>query len=143
MLDISAEHRRKKQLTEALNTLNAQQERQRQLFSIVSHELRTPASIISMLIDDLTDVSDRARAQRQLRDAADQLLAVMDDMRQAVNPEKNLPIRLEPYVPAEVAESIRNGMQLAASERGIAVDIVLGPGPNGTAWGTCAASSRC
>ena len=128
LLDISAEHRRKKQLTEALNTLNAQQERQRQLFSIVSHELRTPASIISMLIDDLTDVSDRARAQRQLRDAADQLLAVMDDMRQAVNPEKNLPIRLEPYVPAEVAESIRNGMQLAASERGIAVDIVLGPG---------------
>lgn len=128
LLDVTEAEDREAHLREALDELSTRQERQRQLFSIVSHELRTPASVMSLLIDDLPESEDRPRLHRQMREAADQLLAVLGDMRQTVNPEKNLPVKKVPYIPAELAESLRNTLDLTAREHGITLTVALGAG---------------
>lgn len=128
LLDVTEAEERETRLREALDELSNRQERQRQLFSIVSHELRTPASVMSILIDDVAESDDRLRLQRQMREAADQLLSVLADMRQTVNPEQNLPVKRVAYVPAELAESLRNALELTAREKGITVSLALGAG---------------
>lgn len=117
-------------LRDTLTELSTRQDRQRQLFSIVSHELRTPASVMSILVDDLAEADSTAvpRLHRQMREASDQLLSVLGDMRQTVNPEQNLPIKRVPYVPAELAESLRNTMALTARDKGITITLSLGAG---------------
>lgn len=128
LLDVTDAEQRQTRLRDALDELSNRQERQRQLFSIVSHELRTPASVMSMLIDDLPDATDQPRLFRQMREAADQLLSVLGDMRQTVNPEKNLPVKKVAYLPSELAESLRNTLDLTAQDHGITLDVVLGAG---------------
>ncbi len=128
LLDVTEAEQREAQLHDTLEELSTRQERQRQLFSIVSHELRTPASVMSILIDDLPVASDPARLQRQMREAADQLLSVLGDMRQTVNPEKNLPVKRVPYVPSELAESLRNTLELTAREHDMRLTLALGVG---------------
>ncbi|MBC2834845.1 response regulator [Paragemmobacter straminiformis] len=128
LLDVTESENRETRLKETLEELSNRQERQRQLFSIVSHELRTPASVMSILIDDLPDTDDRTRLHRQMREAADQLLSVLGDMRQTVNPEKNLPVKRVSYVPAELAESLRNALSLTARDHDISLSLSLGAG---------------
>lgn len=128
LLDATVAKERETRLREALDELSLRQERQRQLFSIVSHELRTPASVMSILIDDLPEATDRTRLFRQMREAADQLLSVLGDMRQTVNPEQNLPVKRVSYVPAELAESLRNTLELTAKDHGVTLTVALGAG---------------
>lgn len=128
LLDVTEAEDREAHLRDTLDELSTRQERQRQLFSIVSHELRTPASVMSILIDDLPDSADKPRLIRQMREAADQLLSVLGDMRQTVNPEKNLPVKKVAYVPAELAESLRNTLELTARDHGITLGVALGAG---------------
>ena len=128
LLDMTEAEEREARLRDALDQLSRREEKQRQLFSIISHELRTPASVISLLADDLAESGEGQRHHRQLREATDQLLSVLDDMRQAVNPEKNLPVKLVPYVPAELAESLRNTLAMTARDKGIAITLDLGAG---------------
>lgn len=135
MLDVTEAENRETRLKETLAELSTRQERQRQLFSIVSHELRTPASVMSILIDDMPEAEDRTRLHRQMREAADQLLSVLGDMRQTVNPEKNLPVKRVPYVPAELAESLRNALSLTARDNDISLSLVLGAGAGKTRIG--------
>ncbi|NCW68540.1 MAG: response regulator [Marivivens sp.] len=52
------------------------------------------------------------------------------DMRQAVNPEKNLPINPVPFVPADLAESIRNTFEMQAQASGITIRLRFGEGAN-------------
>lgn len=127
IIDITESEDREARLRDALETLSLREERQRQLFSIISHELRTPASVLSLLIDDLDD-SGNAPRNAQLREARDQLMTVLDDMRQTVNPEQNLPIRRVAYVPAQLAETVRNAMDLTAQQSGMSIDLSLGAG---------------
>lgn len=128
LLDVTDAETREGQLRETLDELSTRQERQRQLFSIISHELRTPASVMSILVDDLPDTQDRPRLHRQMREAVDQLLSVLGDMRQTVNPEKNLPVNIQPYIPAELAGSLRNALDLTARDQGIRITLALGAG---------------
>jgi signal transduction histidine kinase len=128
LLDMTEAEDRETRLRDALDQLSRREEKQRQLFSIISHELRTPASVISLLTDELGDGTDGARLHRKFREATDQLLSVLDDMRQAVNPEKNLPVKLVPYVPADLAESIRAANEAPARAKGIAIGLDLGAG---------------
>ncbi|OYU18652.1 MAG: hypothetical protein CFE34_09360 [Rhodobacteraceae bacterium PARR1] len=128
LLDMTEAEDREIRLRDALDQLSRREEKQRQLFSIISHELRTPASVISLLTDELADGTDGARLHRKYREATDQLLSVLDDMRQAVNPEKNLPVKLVPYVPADLAESIRAANEVPARAKGIAIGLDLGAG---------------
>lgn len=127
IIDITEDEEREAKLREALQALSLREDRQRQIFSIISHELRTPASVLSMLIDDMPEGDDPAR-HRQLREARDQLMTVLGDMRQTVNPEQNLPINRQPYKPNELGESVRNVMELTARQAGMSVDLVLGAG---------------
>lgn len=128
LLDMTEAEDREAKLRDALDQLSRREEKQRQLFSIISHELRTPASVISLLTDDLGEDGDGERLHRKFREATDQLLSVLDDMRQAVNPEKNLPVKLVPYVPADLAESIRAANEAPAKAKGIALVLDLGTG---------------
>lgn len=126
VLDVTSEHRRERALKETLAELSSRQERQRQLFSIISHELRTPASVVSMLVEDLDDHPVAPPVRKQLRDATDQLLSTLADMRQTVNPSQNLPINRTPYSASELAESIRNMFAPQAKDHGMTIRLSLG-----------------
>lgn len=128
MVEVTDEHLQEQALTDALNELSLRQDRQKQLFSIVSHEIRTPASVLSMLIEDLENGHNSTQLQGQMREASTQLLNVLDDMRQAVNPEKNQPLTIAPYTPADIAERVRNTYQMLAKGQDIRISLDLGPG---------------
>jgi two-component system, sensor histidine kinase len=136
MLDVSEETNRKEALQKALDALSLREATQRQLFSIVSHEVRTPASVISMLIDELP-VEAAPSVRSRLRETADHLLSVLGDMRQAVNPEKNLPIRHEAYVPAKLAGQVINGLHNQASKAQIALRLQIAEADNTPREGDC------
>ena len=127
MVEVTEEHLQERALTNALNELSLRQDKQKQLFSIVSHEIRTPASVLSMLIDEMENGHTSEELVPQMREASTQLLSVLDDMRQAVNPEKNQPLSIKPYVPADVAERVRNTYQLLAKGKQIRISLDLGP----------------
>lgn len=127
LIDLTNDHRREEVLAAALTDLSEQQNRQTQMFSIVSHELRTPASVISMLIEELEGGASWREMGPRLRAVSEQLLSVLADMRQTVRPEQNLPIRLEPIQPQELAETVRNTFALMASARNIAISLDLAP----------------
>jgi two-component system, sensor histidine kinase len=125
VLDVTAEHRQERALKETLAELSSRQERQRQLFSIISHELRTPASVVSMLVEDLDPQNVAPVVRKQLRDATDQLLSTLADMRQTVNPSQNLPIHRAPFAAADLAESIRYMYAAQATEHGMTIRLSL------------------
>ncbi len=136
VVDVTGEHLQERALKETLAELSMRQDQQKQMFSIISHELRTPASVISMLVDDLDEPEvDMSRVRNRLREATDQLLGVLSDMRQAVNPEKNLPVNLVPLVPGDLAESIRNTFEMQARASGIMLRLRLGDGANEACMG--------
>lgn len=128
VLDVTVEHRQERSLQDAYAELSNKQDRQRQLFSIISHELRTPASVISMLVEELNDLETLPRNRKLLRDATDQLMSTLADMRQTVNPAKNMPLKLVPYTAADLAESVRNMFLSQAVEQGMAIRLSLGEG---------------
>lgn len=123
LLDRTDEHDRSAALGKALADLSEQQNRQTQLFSIVSHEIRTPASVISMLVEEMDGGASWAQMGPRLKAVSEQLLSVLADMRQTVRPEENLPVRMEPFRPQDLAETVRNTFLLMAEARG--VDLVL------------------
>lgn len=127
-VDVTVEHEQERALKATLAELSSRQQRQAQIFSIISHELRTPASILSMLLEELERDPADGRTRKQLRDAMDQLLGVLADMRQTVNPTQNLPVRIGPYKPAELAESLRTTLAPMARDAGMTIDLSLGQG---------------
>ena len=136
VVDVTGEHLQERALKETLAELSIRQDQQKQMFSIISHELRTPASVISMLIDDLNDENANVgHTHHRLREATDQLLGVLTDMRQAVNPEKNLPVNIQPFRPTDVAESIRNTFEMQAQSAKVQIQLRLGDGAEETVLG--------
>lgn len=127
MIDQTDEVQRSESLETALVELRLRDEKQRQLFSIISHELRTPASVISMLLEDLTE-KNSSKQLGQLRNACSQLLAILGDMKQAVNPEQNLPILRKPYAPKELAEFVAAALSSVAIETKTDLQITVAPG---------------
>lgn len=123
VVDVTDEYAQENALKNAMAELSFRQEKQRQMFSIISHELRTPASVLSMLIDDIDDGNMRLKSQ--MREASDQLLGVLADMRQAVNPEKNQPLRFTQFVPTQLLETVRNSHQMQANAAGISIRLEL------------------
>lgn len=126
VLDLTVEDRREQELRSALARLSDQQNKQTQLFSIVSHELRTPASLIRMLIDEMSETGDWASLEPKIRNVTEQLLNVLGDMRQAVRPEQNLPVHLEPLVPLETLEQLRNNFASLAQSHDFSIQIKAG-----------------
>ena len=127
VLDITDEQATESALRHALTDLEARDEKQRRMFSIISHEIRTPASVMAMLIEDLEPLQTAAMKPK-LAEASNQLLGVLSDMRQAVNPEENLAVVRSPYVPAELAETVRNTYQAQAKKNHMNIKLKLGAG---------------
>ncbi len=127
VLDISDEHAKETALRHALSDLEARDEKQKRMFSIISHEIRTPASVMAMLIEDL-EPENATSAKPKMMEASNQLLNVLTDMRQAVNPEQNLAIIKMPYLPADLAETVRNTYQAQADQHRMRIKIKLGDG---------------
>lgn len=123
LLDLTAEDRREQALRLALARLSDQQNKQTQLFSIVSHELRTPASLIRMLIDEMSETRDWDVIEPKMKSVTEHLLNVLADMRQAVRPDQNLPVHLEPVVPLVKLELLRNTFVNLAKQNGFTIQI--------------------
>ena len=121
VLDVTEQQKQEDALRETLSALSEKDEKQRRMFSIISHEIRTPASVIALLIEDLSTTKNTYRIQNQLREASDQLLNVLTDMRQAVNPEQNLPINRGPYSPVYLVENVRNTYSALAEHHGMRI----------------------
>lgn len=98
---------------------------QQQLLSIISHELRTPAATLRMLIDELTVDSDLSRHLPLLQQTSERLMAVLQDMRQAINPEQNLPFTLRRFHPSRLLESVVSQMRRMAQSEGISIKMEL------------------
>jgi len=128
VLDVTDQQTQEHELRNTLAALSEKDENQRRMFSIISHEIRTPASVISLLIEDLSEAKDTDAIQTRLREASEQLLSVLSDMRQAVNPEQNLPVTKTPYSPSYLTESVRNTFTSLAEERGMKIVQSLGAG---------------
>lgn len=127
-VDVTDEHEQERKLKITLAELSQRQMKQAQMFSIISHELRTPASILSMLLDELDSGDDPARTRALMRQTTDQLLSILGDMRQAMQPDRNLPVTRAPCRPADLAESLRNVHLPMARDNGMRIALDLGPG---------------
>ncbi|MCU0815015.1 MAG: hybrid sensor histidine kinase/response regulator [Cypionkella sp.] len=127
VVDVTREHVQEQHLRLVLNELSERQGQQKQLFSVISHELRTPASILSMIADELDDGKPWTEAGPRMRAVLEQLLSIMTDMRQAVLPEQNLPVRIEPMRPEDVALTVCHAFRPMAEARGIVMRTDLAP----------------
>ena len=108
-----------------LSALDEQLFNQRQLFGIISHELRTPAATLKMLIDDLEDGASLPGHLPQLRETVDHLLAVLQDMNQAVNPSRALPATKTRFHPNRLLENVHAQMRRMAELADIQLHITL------------------
>ena len=129
VVDITEAYKQESALRHALTDLEAKDEKQRRMFSIISHEIRTPASVLSMLIEDL-DHANLDETRSRMEEASDQLLGVLTDMRQAVNPAQNMAIVKSSYLPAQLAETVRNTYQDLAHKSSMRIELHLGAGAN-------------
>ena len=94
--------RQVEQLGYTSEKLNAQSERQKQMFAVIGHELRTPVASISMLLDDPDLSSDRKL--ENTREISENLLNVLEDLRVVVAPERALEAKWQSENPAKVIE---------------------------------------
>ena len=92
-VDVSESHlanaKLKTSLQEAqtfVTELEAQRERQRQMFAIIGHELRTPAASLHMLLED-QGVRELQPHGALIYDTSEHLISVLDDLRSVVRPE--------------------------------------------------------
>lgn len=128
VVDVTREHSQEEHLRSVLVELSEKQGQQTQIFSMISHELRTPASILSMIADELDEGRSWKEKGPQMRAVMDQLLAILNDMRQTVRPEQNLPVRIEAFRAADLAESVRSAFEGMATARGMIIDLRMGNG---------------
>lgn len=98
---------------------------QQQLLSIISHELRTPAATMRMLIEELETTSDIAFQLPLLKETSQHLMSVLEDMRQAINPEQNLPFKKVFFHPNRLIESVSAQLRRVAQSKGMVIRMVL------------------
>lgn len=85
--------------SELLQTQTRLMSRQRDMFSIIAHELRTPAAAIDMLAADPDILKENPE---DLKTSSEHLLHVIDDLRQAINPDESVNIIQAPFSPVRV-----------------------------------------
>jgi len=107
------------------NPLNRRYFAQQQLLSIISHEIRTPAATLRMLIDELSSTSDLEKHLPLLQQTSEHLMAVLQDMRQAINPEQNLPFSTRRFHPNRLIESVVGQMRRMAQAEGMSIKMSL------------------
>ena len=93
------------------------------MFAVVGHELRTPVSLINMMSEN------RERIAEDLLDdigsTSEQLLAVLEDLRFVVAPERALEVAKNTVVPTNLIERAVGPLMPLASDKGITLSIQL------------------
>jgi signal transduction histidine kinase/ActR/RegA family two-component response regulator len=103
---------------EAHRQLEQKNAHQAEMFAIISHELRTPASAVAMMLAE-ADKSSFDEVKSQMKDSVDHLLNVLDDMRQAVNPQINLQLKTESFTPPKLLAQVVSQVSHLLKEHGL------------------------
>jgi len=98
---------------------------QRQLFAIISHEMRTPVATLQMLIEDLEQGTPSPKHTEQMKNTIDHLMSVLQDMTQAVNPERAMPISKTAFHPNQLLIDAHSQMTRLAELNGMVVNLEL------------------
>lgn len=75
-------------LEESMAELEEKREQEKQMLAVLGHELRTPASMLKMLVDDLSDLGDGKVPK--VKSSIDHLINVLDDLKAISNPQVKL-----------------------------------------------------
>ena len=110
---------------EALRALQRKDQAQAQMFAIIGHELRTPAAALSMMLEEMSE-STGSPDKAVLQSTAAHLLGVLDDMRLVVNPEQNLPVKLETFIPGQLLELLQAQVAPLLRSKRIQLSLALG-----------------
>ena len=123
-LMVAAQYRQDKALADtrqARHELTDLLAKQKHMFAVVGHELRTPVSLINMMSEN------RERIAEDLLDdigsTSEQLLAVLEDLRFVVAPERALEVAKNTAVPTNLIERAVGPLMPLASDKGIALTI--------------------
>ena len=98
---------------------------QRQLFAIISHEMRTPVATLQMLIEDLEQGIPSPKHTEQMKNTVDHLMSVLQDMTQAVNPERAMPISKSAFHPNQLLIDAHSQLTRLAELNGMFVKLEL------------------
>lgn len=98
---------------------------QRQLFAIISHEMRTPVATLKMLIEDLEQGAPTPKQTEQMKHTVDHLMSVLEDMTQAVNPERAIPLSKSAFHPNQLLLDAHSQMTRLAELNGMHVQLEL------------------
>ena len=97
--------------------------KQEHMFAVVGHELRTPVSLINMMSES------RERFAEDLLDdigsTSEQLLAVLEDLRFVVAPERALEVSKNTVVPTRLIERALSPLMPLSSNKGISLAVQL------------------
>ena len=100
--------------------------KQKHMFAVVGHELRTPVSLINMMSEN------RERFAEDLLDdigsTSEQLLAVLEDLRFVVAPERALEVSKNIVVPTRLIERALSPLMPLSSNKGISLAVQLPEG---------------
>lgn len=114
---------------EVQNTLRATLEKQKEMFSIVGHELRTPVAAIKMLVSDTSESPENKLVQ--IEEIAENLLAVLEDLRVVVAPERALEKKQSPDDPIKVVKRTLSQLEPLLERSGMSVSITVPSSNNG------------
>ncbi len=112
-------------LRKALDELNAQSDRQRQMFAVIGHELRTPLASIKMMLDEQKSHNDHSLYQSSIYETLQHVINVMDDLKAVARPETAIKEQMVVDRPGLIVESALRSQQMNLSSAGIDVHLQI------------------
>lgn len=100
--------------------------KQQEIFAIIGHELRAPAAGIELIANDHENYQAN---QPLLEQVSKQLLRVLDDMRQIVQPEIKHPVNYESVLLSDLIDSVSIQMRALLDKGNIRLSSQLGSSP--------------
>ena len=104
-LMVAAQHRQDKALADARKARHELTDllaKQKHMFAVVGHELRTPVSLINMMSENRERIAEDLL--NDIGSTSEQLLAVLEDLRFVVAPERALEVAKNTAVPTNLIE---------------------------------------
>ncbi len=87
--------------------------------------MRTPVATLQMLIEDLEQGAPSSKQTEQMKNTVDHLMSVLEDMTQAVNPERAMPISKTTFHPNQLLIDVHSQMTRLAELNGMVVKLEL------------------